>query len=1349
MFLTILKRLYQQLVLLLIVSVVLLAAYVSAGRQFMPAVSRYASYFETRIVEFTGVPVSVDSLTGSFEGFNPQFSINGLRLLVGATVEDENASALVFDSATIIVDIPRSIWERRWILEDFVIETLEINVEQNEEGSWQLAGFESSESAEVNIEDLFQSFQSVAFLNLQNVGINFLSNTGNTFSVSNGSAAIQNLDDSHFLHVNGNLEETMEQIALSFEVTGNELSDVDGIVHVEFPQADYSALFAGQSISSVNVEELTGGADLWLTIAGGQLASAVSELDLETVSLIGQELSPLTLQNVSGAINVDRNFIEDSWEIALSDMAVNWEDHYWRPFNIFADYAPEQSLSVKADNIDLALISQLAGASGLLDESDSQQLAQYSPGGALENFSLYVPFENAIDQTLLLRTNIASVEFGSVRGSPNMWGMNGYVELDFDQAANLVTGFGEMDSEEFSINLPNVFTEVWDYSYVNGRLDFSVDFSNGQEVKLVSGLLIAESSAVDGHAQFSSTVHRFPNGEREAFLELLVGAERVNAEQKALYLPNGPNIEDNLRQSMQWVDNAVLGGEVYDSGVLFRGSTLAGSSTESKTFQSYYLLKDGEVNFSDEWPNINEMSGYIYTDDNDIDIEVNSGASLNLELGIVIGEVRRNEADENWLSINGQAVGPTASGLNYLQQAPLGERLKNSFSTWQAEGDLAADITVRVPLNIPNREPEVRLNFSVAENDIVIPEYDLEVNQLTGPVIYDSLSGLESSAMSGELFGREVALKLSSQSSDGEIETIFVDAEGAAIKEELIAWPPQSRFVRDVLTEMDGDLNYQAKLSLPQGIATDQSNSLLIDSNFTGAALNLPQPFGKTENESLALHVELQFGERQAVTGTFGDDVQFELNMEEGSVNDGVVYIGSYDAPLAAISDSDAEGIMIIGELDVLVLEEWTAFLSRLSSTSNPSEDLSSAIAFVDVQLDILELYEQELPGVAMRIEGDGQTSSWEIMLDSDSIQGQVNFPFDQTDYLSLDLAYLRLPGDEEEDLNGLSDSDESVALELEEEEVEPVDVLAGIDPRSLPRMHFTTDEFSIGSLPYGAFAFTFEPNSSGAEVNDLVFDFRGLRLGMEGPYVDGSEMDEYAQRFAPSFTWHFDGNEHRSELTGILYADDMAELLTANGYAASFESDNAIFFADLSWPGSPAFFAGSHLSGELDMDIEDGRFLQGSGGQGALRLISILNFDAIMRRGILSNDLVRTGLAYEEITAELNLDDGHVTIEDRLVISGPSSLYQITGELDLEDETILGEMFVTLPLSDNIPWLGLLTANLPLAVGTYLFDQIFGDQVDSLSSAVYTLDGPWENLEPEFKQAFGSPDAPAETVIQ
>jgi len=239
----------------------------------------------------------------------------------------------------------------------------------------------------------------------------------------------------------------------------------------------------------------------------------------------------------------------------------------------------------------------------------------------------------------------------------------------------------------------------------------------------------------------------------------------------------------------------------------------------------------------------------------------------------------------------------------------------------------------------------------------------------------------------------------------------------------------------------------------------------------------------------------------------------------------------------------------------------------------------------------------------------------------------------------------------------------------------------------------------------------------------------------MENTTEDGVE---------PYFNWSFDGSNHHSELRGIIYADDMADVLRANGYAASFNSNSARFDVAIDWPGSPAFFAADGLSGSLGLDINEGRFQQGSSGAGALRLISIINFDAIMRRLRFSDDLLRSGLAYDEIYGTLQLESGVVHIEDRLVISGPSSLYQITGDVDLQQETISGEMYVTLPVSNNIPWLGLLTANLPLAVGAYLFDRIFGDQVDSLTSAVYTLEGPWEGLQPEFSQAFGSPDSPA-----
>ena len=207
--------------------------------------------------------------------------------------------------------------------------------------------------------------------------------------------------------------------------------------------------------------------------------------------------------------------------------------------------------------------------------------------------------------------------------------------MEFDQAAQQLTGLAEVDSTDFSMNIPATFTRVWDYSYVNGRLLIDVDLSNGQRVKLVSSRIVAESEAVDGNAQFTSITQRFPDGSRDASLDLVVGAERVDAAQKTLYLPDGPNINQSLRNTMQFLEQAIVDGDIYSSGILYRGSTVGGSPSETKTFQSYWQLENGLVNFSDEFPNLEELTATVVTDDNNIDVQVDSGRSLGMQLSLI------------------------------------------------------------------------------------------------------------------------------------------------------------------------------------------------------------------------------------------------------------------------------------------------------------------------------------------------------------------------------------------------------------------------------------------------------------------------------------------------------------------------------------------------------------------------------------------------------------------------------------------------------------------------------------------------------------------------------------------
>lgn len=1356
MFITIAKKVRQQVVLLLAVSLILLAVYVSIGRQFMPAVAGYTEFFEEQFFVRTGVSVSVDSLSGSFQGFNPIIGVNGLSLRVSGDADpaDIPERALRLERATVILDVPRSIWQWRLVVEDVVIDTVEIDVVQNQAGEWTLQGLNIDEGGTADLEGAFRLIQRFARLSLTNVSIHLQSFDGDEFSLSNGSATIRNLGQTHQIHVNANPEGSFQQIAISLEIEGDDFSSADGRLYIGVPESNYSSLFSGVEFGKVSVAQFTGGFDLWLALEDGQVSEVVTEVRVPGITLISEAGEPFSLNNISGMSVLDKIESSNTWRLALADMSASWQELVWAPFNMYMEFLPGESLLARADNIDLSLLARVAGESGILSAAAQQQLNIYLPRGRLENFSLYLPLTAERDRQLTLQTNVVDIDVAAGDGSPAMWGINGYVEATYDPLNRLATGFADLESENFGINIPKLFTHTWEYNYVNGSIGFHADLSDGLDLSLVSGTLVANSDAVDGRAVFTSTIHRPLEGKASSEFELLVGARRVDASLKALYLPDGPNVRGGMRDTMEWLDRAIIGGDVYDSAVVYRGSTMPDAEAVTKTFQSFFLLTNGEVEFSEEWPELKALNALVLTDDNNVDVEVSSGQSMGIDMMQVTAVVRSNAEQENWLSIDGRARGRTGQGLDYLQVSPVNRRFRDSLANWEAQGEFSADIAVSVPFNQDGVNTQVMLEIMLAENEITIPEYALDLGNVSGPIVFDSSSGLETTELSLVLFERPVKVTLSSQLSNGELGVINLDAVGAVDPSTFIQWPLHSSFMRDLLRGMTGEMNYHAMLAIHQGVNSAVPTGLFLESDLLGAELSLPDPLSKAAAEVLPLQLDITLASSgQEIKGFLGSDLNFNLKIANGRVDSGVVYVGEPDGNLGTLLSSEIRGVAIIGATDRLQLEQWTNFLGGLTADPNSSQGIEDTIAFVDISTQLFELYGEELPKVDIRIDPSPDRPFWEVVLSSEAIQGRVNIPFDATDYIELKLEHLRLPGDaEEEEALAVEDASAqapAVIVENGNPEAERVDVMADIDPRQLPRMYFDIEEFSIGSRPFGSWRFTLDPTTEGADISGLVFDFRGLRLGLDG--VESEDQSALVQADGergtavqpqPEFRWRYDGLEHHSELNGVLYADNIGDVLTANGYTASLESSSAVFETSIDWPGSPAFFAADGLSGSLVLEVEDGRFLQGSNTTGALKLISIINLNAILTRLRLSNDLVRSGLAFDKIEGDMLLKDGIVTIQDRLVISGPSSLYQITGELDLAAETIDGEMYLTLPVSDNIPWIGLLTANLPLAVGAYLFDRIFGQGIDSLTSAVYTLQGPWEGLQPQFKQAFGSPDS-------
>ncbi len=1310
----------RSLGLLLAAAVVLVATYVSVGRQFMPVIAKYPEFVEKRILEVTGLPVQLESLQGGFVGFNPVIEINGLSLHVASATGESPDRVLLFDRGSVIVDMARSIWQRRWVLHEFVVERLELELVQGSDGAWLLGDIAMQQGGSIDPDALYQAFLGITQLNMRELAVNVRTRSGEWLRFVNGTAKIHNHGRTHLLHVDIHPQGQERPIALSFEVRGRNLAAIDGSLHVAMPNTNAAALLDGQQLAGLEVEELIGGGEFWLRFERGELRHVVAVAELESAFVRRRDGgAAVAISELIGS--VEASLEAAAIELAVAGLSFDHAGMHWQPSNLHLVHEPGKALALRADRLAVPIADSLLRNLGLLPPAAADFLAQLAPGGMLQNIVLDAPLEEGSGEPIVFQANVDGGEIASVRSSPAITGLTGYLEATIDLDKRHASGMLEVDSPDFTINIPNLYSATWAYDRVNGRMGFELDYNGERRLRLASSVLAGSAGATESRLQLASSLVQQPDGERSNELELAVSMFNLDAAQKNPFLPDGPRVNDGLRAGMEFLERAVVDGRLANGSAIFRGATVKGARRATRTFQSVFQWLDGSLRFDPEWPALDTSRALVMTSNGDADIFVENGSSLGLEAAALRGAIREQAPGISLLSVSGRGTASPADALAYLHAAPVAAGLREATADWRITGAAAeGEFELEVPLGRTDASSEMRLRLGLRDSDLWIAQHDLDLADIDGELVFDTRTGIERGDFAASLFGGAAAMEISSRGARP-VERIVVVSRGEADREALLQWPRQSEFVRGLLRRTRGALRYGAELHLDQASG---ASSLRIASDLAGLAIDLPEPFGKPAEQPVrfALQIDQDDG-AQSMSGTVGGDLRFHVETDVSGLRSGRVRLGG---GRGASAEEEGAGIVIDGRLERLVLQQWTELQGEMQAMLSPQS--LGDLAVIDIGVGEADVYGQLLDELHLRI--DPGPAGWLATMAGDSIEGVIELPLDASDYLQVQLEHLRFRGEGEEQpppARALGNSEEEAA------ESPRIDRFVRVDPRSLPRMKFSAGEISVAGTPWGSWQFTLEPDAAGASFNELAFDFRGLR--MTG---DGAENADSTP--APGLRWQYDGERHATALTGLIVADDLAEVLRDNGFAASLASESARFAVALDWPGSPASFRAAELDGSLDLRVENGRFLETGADSGALKLISILNFDAIMRRLRLSDDLFRRGLAFDEISGRLDLQGGLVRLDEPLVISGPSSLYQIIGTIDLGKELISGEMYVTLPLSDNIPWIGLMTSNFPLAIGAFLIDQIFGQQVDSLTSAVYALEGPWEGLEPQFKQAFGTP---------
>jgi len=139
--------------------VVLVALYVSVGRQLVPMVAEYRADVEAKAQTALGMPVSIGRLEGSWSGFAP--------ILVARDVMiGEGGNAVRLDHVRAMPDLLASLRTREVRLERLELDGLQIGLKEDQTGHWALQGLPVQTDKPFDPEQILNQMQMVSHLSL-------------------------------------------------------------------------------------------------------------------------------------------------------------------------------------------------------------------------------------------------------------------------------------------------------------------------------------------------------------------------------------------------------------------------------------------------------------------------------------------------------------------------------------------------------------------------------------------------------------------------------------------------------------------------------------------------------------------------------------------------------------------------------------------------------------------------------------------------------------------------------------------------------------------------------------------------------------------------------------------------------------------------------------------------------------------------------------------------------------------------------------------------------------------------------------------------------------------------------
>lgn len=715
-----------------------------------------------------------------------------------------------------------------------------------------------------------------------------------------------------------------------------------------------------------------------------------------------------------------------------------------------------------------------------------------------------------------------------------------------------------------------------------------------------------------------------------------------------------------------WLDRAFVDGYSKDVRFRLRGDLQHFPFTDERDglFEVTAKVNGATLNYGEGWPRITDIEGDLLFRGKRMDIHARQAKIGGAQLANVRAQIADLVDDNRVLQVTGEAAGDTSAFLGFIAQSPVSRMIDGFTQGMQAQGQGKLGLHLTLPLSNMDKS-KIRGNYQFINNRLIPDVAMPPLDSVNGRLEFTE-SSVRVSKATAVFLGGPLTASAGSQ-RDAAVSIQFngrINAD-AVRRAGGVEW----------MRHLRGTTDWRGSLTM-----RDKRVDITVDSSLQGLAVNLPAPFIKTAAEMLPTRIERRYTgpqqERIALAvGSIASAVLYRRGAAQGSIVErGTVRFGGGAAP-----EPERPGVAISGALRNLDLDEWLVLLggNSMSGTSG-----GTGVSAIDLRVGEVEIFDRRFADVAVK--GGQQGGELQASVKGRDIDGVVSWNPRDKGRLTGRLRRLALP-----------------PKDVQASAVKP----AVATSPEFPALDIIIDEFSLADRLLGKFEVQATPQQRDWRIERLRLITSESVLNIDG-------------------LWQSWLTQPRTQVNVRLEVNDVGKFLTRFGYPEGVRRGTSKLEGTLAWSGSPQRIDYPTLSGNFVLVAGKGQFVKLEPGIG--KLLGILSLQSLPRRITLDfRDIFSEGFAFDEIVAAIKVTKG-VASTDNLRIAGPAAHVNMSGQVDLAQETQILRVKVHPQLSDTVSVAGALIGGPIAGLAAFIAQKLLKDPFDQIAAYEYDVTGTW-----------------------